>query len=159
MVRYLNTTQYTNMESENTNTENTCIICYTTSVDTPVECCKKPICSSCWTNSTRNINRCPHCRTNAATPPGAAANTGIFKGNGISNHVIIIGNPFEETIANILIWHVNNVNPATSYSHYKIEQNNNRGNIHIRLIEDSSNHKVIEGQDRDTNNIIYYHFR
>jgi hypothetical protein len=146
------------MESENTHIENTCIICYATSVDTPVECCKKAICSTCWTSSTRNNNRCPHCRTDATTPADADAHADIFKGNGISNHAIIIGNPLEETIANMLIWHVNNVNPATRYANRQISLNGNKGNIYIRLIEDSNNHTVIERRDRISQNIIYYHW-
>ena len=137
--------------------EKTCIICYTTSVDTPIDCCKKPICSQCWTNSTRNNNRCPHCRTNAITP--AVADNDIFKGNGISNHSVIIGNPFDETIANILIWTIYNQTPAIEYAQSKIESNNNNGNIHIRIIEDPTNHKVIGDRDRETQNIIYYHYR
>jgi hypothetical protein len=147
----LNTHEYTKMESD----ERTCIICYTTSVDAPVECCKKPICDTCWTNSTKN-NRCPHCRTDVNDNSNTSD---IFKGNGISNHTVIVGNPFEETIANILIWNINNQIPAMEYSRLTIESNNNNGNIHIRVIEDPYNHKVIEGPERTTQNIIYYHYR
>lgn len=131
--------------------EHTCIVCYATAVDTPINCCKKPICDTCWNNSINISKRCPHCRTLSNTQ------SDILRGNGISNHSIIIGNSFEETIANILIWNEHNIKPAIVYAYSEIEHNGNRGNITIRIIEDSKKHKVIEDQYRVERNIIYYH--
>jgi hypothetical protein len=128
--------------------EHTCIICYTVDVETRVDCCKKPICASCWKRATSN-SRCPHCR---ASVRGET----LLKGNGISNHTITIGNPFEETIINMIIWNFNSINPATLYASRHIDLNGNRGNVVIHIIEDPDKHQVIPNESRTIENIIYY---
>jgi hypothetical protein len=135
--------------------DDTCIICLDAKVKEIVICCNKPICKTCWDNSTKNSHKCPHCRKIYCHK---YIHDDILNGNGISNHTVIIGNPFEETIVNMLIWNANQILPATNWANYKIKCNGNHGNICIKVIEDTINHIVIDKEERVERNIIYYHF-
>jgi hypothetical protein len=121
-----------------------CIICYNSNVENTVSCCKKPICIQCWNQTTNATNQCPHCRKHIHNVREIHTISPLRYP--IYSRYAIIGNPFEPTHFNLILTKPSDYIPASNFAQGHIGRHDNKGNIHLFLVENTEAERIPDNE-------------